>query len=91
MKKLLCLLTAATVGALALPAASTPAGACSIICLGELEELSEPEVILLEGDPSAELPDWSGDAMIEASMDGTVFLLMVDEETFYPQQPEEVE
>jgi len=91
MKKLLYLLPAIAIGAIALPAASTPAGACSVFCIGESEPLSEPTVVLLEGDAGAALPDWSGSAFIEASMDGTVVLLMIDDEPFFPELPEEVE
>jgi len=86
MKKYLLFFPALALGAaFALSAASTPAGACSYMCLGDMEDLSAPTVVVLEGDPDAEGLDWSGAAFIEAHSDGTVYLLNVGDEYYYAE------
>ena len=89
-KSSLLILPIALGAALALSSVPTPAGACSIFCMGETADLSEPTIVVLEGDPNAATLDWSGDAYIEADFNGTVFRLSIDGEEYYPQLPAEI-
>ncbi len=92
MKKYLWAVCLILLGAaFVLPASSTPAGACSIFCAGDMESLSGPTIVVLEGDENAETLEWSGEASIEAYPDGTVMALQVGDEYYYPQTPENTE
>ena len=75
---------------LALSTPSTPAGACSVFCPMTYEDLFLTDVVVLEGAEDAPLPDWSGDAYIEAENNGWVVHLQVGDVTYVLDEIEEV-
>ncbi len=86
MKKYLLIVPALMLGAaVGLSTTSTPAGACDLNCIGEMANLSEATVVVLEGDENAETVDWSGEAYIQANLSGTVQELTVGDNYYIVQ------
>lgn len=71
-------LVAGLAGLLCLSLPSTPAGACSVYCPGEVAGFAGVEVRLLAGDETARSPFWHDVAEVVADPQGTPTALVVD-------------
>ena len=59
-------------------AAPAPAGACSLHCPGDAQELSEVRVTLIAGDKEAVAPEWPEDGRMNVTFGGRPESLSVE-------------
>jgi hypothetical protein len=59
-------------------ATPSPAGACSIMCVGDAQDLSEVRVTLVSGDKEAEAPQWPDTGRMFVTTEGVPDSLAVE-------------